>query len=85
MALGGARFRVVLPRDGAAREAGRARPTARAARRGRVKPTVLVIDDEKTFRIVAEEALSSEGFAVTTAASGQARPRGLAARAVRPA
>jgi DNA-binding NtrC family response regulator len=41
-----------------------------------VKPTVLVVDDEKTFRIVAEEALSSEGFAVTTAASGGA---GLAA------
>ena len=41
-----------------------------------MKPTVLVVDDEKTFRIVAEEALSSEGFAVTTAASGQA---GLAA------
>src|SRR4051812_31210668 len=41
-----------------------------------MKPTVLVIDDEKTFRIVAEEALSAEGFAVTTAASGQA---GLAA------
>ena len=41
-----------------------------------MKPTVLVIDDEKTFRIVAEEALSSEGFAVTTAASGHA---GLAA------
>jgi DNA-binding NtrC family response regulator len=41
-----------------------------------VKPTVLVVDDEKTFRIVAEEALSSEGFTVTTAASGQA---GLAA------
>ncbi len=37
-----------------------------------MKPTVLVVDDEKTFRIVAEEALSSEGFAVTTAASGQA-------------
>jgi DNA-binding NtrC family response regulator len=37
-----------------------------------VKPTVLVVDDEKTFRIVAEEALSSEGFAVTTAATGQA-------------
>jgi DNA-binding NtrC family response regulator len=36
-----------------------------------MKPTVLVVDDEKTFRIVAEEALSSEGFAVTTAASGQ--------------
>jgi two-component system, NtrC family, response regulator AtoC len=41
-----------------------------------VKPTVLVVDDEKTFRIVAEEALSSEGFAVTTVASGAA---GLAA------
>jgi two-component system, NtrC family, response regulator AtoC len=41
-----------------------------------VKPTVLVIDDEKTFRIVAEEALSAEGFQVATAASGQA---GLAA------
>ncbi len=41
-----------------------------------MKPTVLVVDDEKTFRIVAEEALSSEGFTVTTAASGQA---GLAA------
>jgi two-component system response regulator AtoC len=41
-----------------------------------VKPTVLVVDDEKTFRIVAEEALSAEGFAVTTTASGQA---GLAA------
>ncbi|HTA18206.1 MAG TPA: sigma-54 dependent transcriptional regulator, partial [Polyangia bacterium] len=37
-----------------------------------MKPTVLVVDDEKTFRIVAEEALSSEGFTVTTAASGQA-------------
>jgi len=37
-----------------------------------VKPTVLVIDDERTFRIVAEEALSSEGFAVTTASTGQA-------------
>ncbi len=37
-----------------------------------MKPTVLVIDDEKTFRIVAEEALSAEGFQVATAASGQA-------------
>ena len=26
-----------------------------------MKPTVLVIDDEKTFRIVAEEALSARG------------------------
>ena len=41
-----------------------------------MKPTLLVIDDEKTFRIVAEEALSAEGFSVTTAPSGQA---GLAA------
>src|SRR4051794_28018972 len=41
-----------------------------------MKPSVLVVDDEKTFRIVAEEALSSEGFAVTTAATGAA---GLAA------
>ena len=37
-----------------------------------MKPTVLVIDDEKTFRIVAEEALSAEGFAVTSASSGHA-------------
>ena len=37
-----------------------------------MKPTLLVIDDEKTFRIVAEEALSAEGFSVTTAASGGA-------------
>ena len=41
-----------------------------------MKPTVLVIDDEKTFRIVAEEALAAEGFAVTSQATGQA---GLAA------
>ena len=38
-----------------------------------MKPTVLVIDDEKTFRIVAEEALSAEGFDVTTASSGAGR------------
>jgi DNA-binding NtrC family response regulator len=37
-----------------------------------MKPTLLVIDDEKTFRIVAEEALSAEGFSVATAPSGQA-------------
>ena len=37
-----------------------------------VKPTVLVIDDEKTFRIVAEEALAAEGFEVTSASSGEA-------------
>ena len=41
-----------------------------------MKPTVLVIDDEKTFRIVAEEALTAEGFAVATAPNGRA---GLAA------
>ena len=41
-----------------------------------MKPTVLVIDDEKTFRIVAEEALAAEGFTVTSQATGQA---GLAA------
>ena len=37
-----------------------------------MKPSVLVIDDEKTFRIVAEEALSTEGIRVTTAASARA-------------
>ncbi|HEY7373395.1 MAG TPA: sigma-54 dependent transcriptional regulator, partial [Polyangia bacterium] len=37
-----------------------------------MKPSVLVIDDEKTFRIVAEEALASEGFVVTTHATGKA-------------
>jgi DNA-binding NtrC family response regulator len=37
-----------------------------------MKPTVLVIDDEKTFRIVAEEALAAEGFVVTTASNGKA-------------
>ena len=36
-----------------------------------MKPTVLVIDDEKTFRIVAEEALSAEGFTVTSASNSQ--------------
>jgi len=41
-----------------------------------MKPSVLVIDDEKTFRIVAEEALASEGFVVATHATGKA---GLAA------
>ncbi len=41
-----------------------------------MKPSVLVIDDEKTFRIVAEEALAGEGFVVTTEATGRA---GLAA------
>jgi DNA-binding NtrC family response regulator len=37
-----------------------------------MKPSVLVIDDEKTFRIVAEEALAAEGFVVSTASNGQA-------------
>jgi DNA-binding NtrC family response regulator len=37
-----------------------------------LKPTVLVIDDEKAFRMVAEEALASEGFEVQTAATGAA-------------
>ena len=37
-----------------------------------MKPTVLVIDDEKTFRIVADEALSAEGLEGTTAASARA-------------
>ncbi|HEY3358903.1 MAG TPA: sigma-54 dependent transcriptional regulator [Polyangia bacterium] len=37
-----------------------------------MKPSVLVIDDEKTFRMVAEEALAAEGFDVATAASGGA-------------
>ena len=37
-----------------------------------MKPTVLVIDDEKTFRIVAEEALTAEGIRVLTAASARA-------------
>src|SRR5258708_19058409 len=37
-----------------------------------MKPTVLIIDDEKTFRIVVEEALSAEGFDVSSASSGDA-------------
>jgi two-component system, NtrC family, response regulator AtoC len=37
-----------------------------------MKPTVLVIDDEKTFRMVAEEALTVDGFDVQTAATGEA-------------
>jgi DNA-binding NtrC family response regulator len=36
-----------------------------------MKSTVLVVDDEKTFRVVAEEALTAEGFEVTTEPSGQ--------------
>jgi two-component system, NtrC family, response regulator AtoC len=37
-----------------------------------MKPSVLVIDDEKTFRIVVDEALSADGFDVTTASTGEA-------------
>jgi DNA-binding NtrC family response regulator len=37
-----------------------------------MKPSVLVIDDEKTFRIVVEEALSAEGFDVSSASNGDA-------------
>jgi len=37
-----------------------------------MKATVLVVDDEKTFRIVAEEALAAEGLHVLTAPSGRA-------------
>src|SRR5579871_5088130 len=37
-----------------------------------MKPTVLVVDDEKSFRLVAEEALSREGYTVKTASSGAA-------------
>jgi DNA-binding NtrC family response regulator len=37
-----------------------------------MKPSVLVIDDEKTFRIVVEEALSAEGFDVSNASNGEA-------------
>lgn len=37
-----------------------------------MKSTVLVIDDEKSFRLVAEEALGREGYVVKTAATGAA-------------
>jgi len=47
-----------------------------------MKPTVLVIDDEKTFRIVAEEALSAEGFAVTITARVMNCAASLKARAI---
>jgi DNA-binding NtrC family response regulator len=40
-----------------------------------MKPSVLVIDDEKTFRIVVEEALSADGFDVSSASSGEAGMR----------
>ena len=34
--------------------------------------TVLIVDDEKSFRVIAEEALSREGYSVRTADSGAA-------------
>jgi DNA-binding NtrC family response regulator len=37
--------------------------------------SVLVIDDEKSFRVIAEEALSREGYRVRTTASGSAGAR----------
>jgi two-component system response regulator AtoC len=40
--------------------------------------SVLVIDDEKSFRVIAEEALSREGYAVRTANSGAAGARAYA-------
>jgi two-component system response regulator AtoC len=36
-----------------------------------MRPVVLVVDDEKTFRMVAETALAAEGYEVHTAASGR--------------
>ncbi len=38
----------------------------------RMKPTILVVDDEKSFRLVAEEALTREGYTVRTASTGAA-------------
>jgi two-component system response regulator AtoC len=37
-----------------------------------MKPTVLVVDDEKTFRMVVEETLTAEGFDVAAARTGEA-------------
>ncbi len=34
-----------------------------------MRPTVLVVDDERIFRVLAEEALSAEGFDVRTAST----------------
>jgi two-component system, NtrC family, response regulator AtoC len=34
-----------------------------------MRPTVLVVDDERLFRVLAEEALTSEGFEVRTAST----------------
>jgi two-component system response regulator AtoC len=36
-----------------------------------MKPSVLVVDDEKTFRIVVEQALGADGFEVFTAPTGE--------------
>ncbi|MFS8071955.1 MAG: sigma-54-dependent transcriptional regulator, partial [Byssovorax sp.] len=36
-----------------------------------MRPTVLVVDDERPFRVLAEEALSAEGFEVRTASTLQ--------------
>ena len=45
-------------------------------------PRILIIDDEKTFRVVAQAALAAEGFEARSAASGG---EGLAlARELRP-
>jgi len=40
-----------------------------------VSSTVLIVDDEKSFRVIAEEALSREGYQVRTAESGAAGAR----------
>ena len=34
-----------------------------------MRPSVLVVDDERSFRLLAEEALSSEGFDVRSAST----------------
>ncbi len=48
----------------------RAHPAAASGRSGGfMRPSVLVVDDERSFRLLAEEALSSEGFDVRTAST----------------
>ncbi|MBS2025339.1 MAG: sigma-54-dependent Fis family transcriptional regulator, partial [Deltaproteobacteria bacterium] len=42
-------------------------------------PLVLVVDDEKSFRVIAEEALSREGYSVRTAADAGSGARAFAA------
>jgi DNA-binding response OmpR family regulator len=37
-----------------------------------MKANILVVDDEKSFRLVAEEALTREGYLVKTASTGAA-------------